>query len=148
MFRIIIGPAKLLGNAVARSTQPFGRSTIMLGWHVYVVTKKDSDNLGNEAPAVASWGTGLYGLRWIDELVKQGKAVDLGGNGYPCRYMIAADVLFPILRSDLPDHDTPPVVGDDYALPAGWTGELKLNNERMSSCAEDEPLVIEAWDQS
>ena len=23
-FRIIIGPAKLLGNAVARSTQPFG----------------------------------------------------------------------------------------------------------------------------
>jgi hypothetical protein len=32
---------------------------------------------------LAIWQCGLYGLDWMEELVKAGTAVSLGGNGYP-----------------------------------------------------------------
>jgi hypothetical protein len=60
----------------------------MLGWHVSVYRQKD----GGSSPAtfptpegtrLAVWQTGIGGLDWLDELVKAGKAIDLGGNGYP-----------------------------------------------------------------
>ncbi len=94
----------------------------MLGWAVFVFREKDLQNEKSsreKARSIARWESGLFGLQWIDSLVKEGNAADLGGNGYPNRYTTTADVLFPILRSGLPRNDSPPVVGDDYALPAG-----------------------------
>jgi len=120
----------------------------MLGWEVFVLREKDSSTRRTAGLWLASWETGLFGLQWIDELVKQGKAADLGGNGYPNRYTTSANLLFPILMSGLPENESPPVVSDDYALPAGWNSTLKLNSQQIAKCAEDEPLVIEAWDQS
>lgn len=63
----------------------------MLGWHVSVYRQTD----GGGSPATAEsgkgtrlavWQTGIGGLDWIRELVKEGKVVDLGGNGYPSRF--------------------------------------------------------------
>ena len=120
----------------------------MLGWQVFVLRKSDSASPGSSsAICLASWETGLGGLR-IDDLAARRKAVDLGGNGYPNRYATTADILFPILRTGLPSHHSTPVVGDDYALPAGYNGNLQLFDDRIANCANDEPLVIEAWDLS
>ncbi|HSB61423.1 MAG TPA: hypothetical protein VLI67_06870 [Vicinamibacteria bacterium] len=101
-----------------------------------------------ERVLVARWMTGVFGLRWIDDLVKARKAVDLGGNGYPCRYSIAAGVLRPVISNGLPPNESPPVIGADYALPGGWSSELKVDAAALSECRSEEELLIEAWDQS
>jgi hypothetical protein len=63
----------------------------MLGWHISVYRQAD----GGTEPAtsetspgtrLAVWQTSFDGLRWLDELAAEGKALDLGGNGYPTRY--------------------------------------------------------------
>ena len=70
----------------------------MPGWHIGVYKQAN----GGRSPATATssqgrrlavWQTGLGGLGWLSELVKAGKAVDLGGNGYPCRYTVTAELL-------------------------------------------------------
>ena len=63
----------------------------MLGWDVMVV-RKVSGNPPDGTVVLARWTTGLAGLRWFDEMVKINKATDLGGNGYPLKYSIAAGV--------------------------------------------------------
>ena len=61
----------------------------MLGWAVFVFREKELEEEKSsraKARSLASWETGIFGLQWIDSLVKDSKAVDLGGNGYPNRY--------------------------------------------------------------
>lgn len=118
----------------------------MLGWEVFVYRHR-ATNPG-EGLLVGRWMTGIFGLKWIDELVKAQRAVDLGGNGYPCRYSMAASTFMSVVTNGLPSHDTPPVIGEDYALPAGWNSEPELNMAVLAECGRDEELVIEAWDQS
>ncbi len=120
----------------------------MLGWGISVFRKSDEDSHDIKNLTLARWETGAFGLGWLDELVKENKAVDLGGNGYPLRYSITAGVLFPILKAGLPKHGTPPVIGDDYMLPKGWNGNLLLNEKKFLTCPSDEILIVEAWDLS
>ena len=63
----------------------------MLGWHIIVYKQTD----GGNSPAtmqsargerIAAWITGVSGLNLFDTLVKTGKAIELGGNGYPQRF--------------------------------------------------------------
>ncbi len=118
----------------------------MLGWDVRVY--REPKVPGGERILLANWDTSVFGTSWIDDLVKQGKAQDLGGDGYPCVYKAPAAVLLPVLRHGLPRHASPPVFGDDYATPAGWSGKLKLNEKEAAACAGDEMLTVEAWDLS
>jgi hypothetical protein len=121
----------------------------MLGWDVSVRREvEESAPNATDGLLLASWQTGPFGLQWLDELVKDGKAIDLGGNGYPDRYRVVANVLLPILTTGLQSSDSPPVVGDDYALPRGWSSRVKLNRQRISECADTEHLLVEAWDLS
>lgn len=113
----------------------------MLGWEVFVTRQGDG-------ALVARWKTSLFGLKWLRELVAQHKAVDLGGNGYPNRFSIAAGVLLPILGAELPPNQSPVVFGDDYAIPPGWSGDVALNAEVAAACDPHEQLMVEAWDQS
>lgn len=112
----------------------------MLGWEIFVFQVADNSS------SIANWKTGVFGLRWIDELVTVGNAIDLEGNGYPNRYSIAAGVLLPIIQAGLPSNDSPLIIGDDYILSKGWNGELFL--EKLANYPADEILIIEAWDQS
>jgi hypothetical protein len=77
-----------------------------------------------------------------------GKASDLGGDGYPCRYALMAGVLKVALQSGVPAHNGPMVIGDDYCLPAGRTGSARIDGKRLSELDPDTLLSIEAWDQS
>lgn len=91
---------------------------------------------------------GLGGLDWLEELVRQGKAVDVGGNGYPCRYKVAAKDVLVKIAAGPPPNDGPFVIGDDYVAPGGWTGNVRIDRAKVSECSPDEGLIIEAWDQS
>ena len=117
----------------------------MLGWDVLVfrnaVPAKDEKS-------IVHWETGPSGLRWLDNLAKEGKAFDLGGNGYPMRYKISADVLLPIIKGGPPPNDGGAVMGDDYYRAAGWTRTRTFDAAAIDSCAPGQMLLIEAWDQS
>ena len=115
----------------------------MLGWDISVCRQSD----GGVSPAtadspegtrLASWQAGLTGLDWLNELVKEGKAIDLGGNGYPCRYTATAEYLFPRIV------DMPPGAKSDWE---GWK-VVWASEPEVALCRLDEWLIVEAWDQS
>ena len=106
----------------------------MLGWMVLVYPKS------NEDAKLASWEVGVSGLRWLDDLVAEGKAVKLNGNGYPTRYEArAVDVLSLVESGNVAPPNNKP-----------WNpmGEIKLQPERIAATSPDQVLVIDAWDQS
>jgi hypothetical protein len=115
----------------------------MLGWEAFVFRQP----VDGERVLLASWRTSVFGLKWLDDLASAGKAFDLGGNGYPNIYSVAADVLLPILGKGLPENDSPVVIGEDYMLPARWSSSIKWHGDAMG-CARGEQLLVEAWDQS
>jgi hypothetical protein len=114
----------------------------MLGWEVLVYRSTTPDSI------LARWTTGATGLHWLDELVKTNMAADLGGNGYPDRYAIAASVLLPFIKNGLPKKGRRLVIGDDYVLPEGWTSDVEWDQDQVLACLGSDSLVVEAWDQS
>jgi hypothetical protein len=125
----------------------------MLGWHISVYRQTN----GGESPAMtnspegtrlAVWQAGVGGLDWLDELVKTGNAVNLGGNGYPCRYTVIAQHVIPQIA------DIPPGARDNWLLGAGdlvtdkWEGKTVVDNAEAAQCPLGEWLLIEAWDES
>jgi hypothetical protein len=113
----------------------------MLGWQVYL--KRDSDAL------IAAWCVGLGGLDWLDDLVKQGLAEDLGGNGYPCYYSAKAEIILPKIISSPPINENAKVtLGEDYILDTKDSWDVKINQNQIKNCQPAEILTIEAWDLS
>jgi hypothetical protein len=125
----------------------------MLGWHISIYRQKD----GGRSPAthekekgtrLAVWQADVGGLKWIHELVKAGKAIDLLGNGYPNRYTAVAGNLTPYIS------ETPPLAREHWLLEAGdivtdqWVGKTATDPAEISQCHPDEWLLIEAWDES
>lgn len=119
----------------------------MLGWDVMVL-RPEVGSPGKPECLLARWTTGVFGLKWLDDLVKEGKAIGLGGDGYPNRYSITLDLVLPILHWGLPTNNSPAVIGEDYVLPQGWDGRLEINTAELVDCSSGESVVIEAWDQS
>lgn len=139
----------------------------MLGWHVSVYRLEGTDpafvaagpiddareealRKAAESPGsrIAVWQTGLHGLDWIDELVRQGRAIALPGVGYPDRFFaLARDLLTPIL--DGPPHARA-VWGHDPGdvLVSGWEGRTAIDRAAAALCAPQEWLLVEAWDES
>jgi hypothetical protein len=116
----------------------------MLGWdvHVYRHDQAEPEHL------LASWKTSAFGLKWIDELVAQGRAKDHGGSGYPCIFTMGAAVFLAMTRGGLPRNGSPLTVGENYLLPPGWSGEVAWNAANLAACTPEEELLIYAWDQS
>jgi hypothetical protein len=125
----------------------------MLGWHISVYRQKD----GGASPAtwqsqegvrLAVWQAGLFGRDWLEELVKGGKTIDLGGNGYPCRYTATAENLVPRII------EKPPGARDVWICQAGdiitekWEGKTVIDREAAAGCRPDEWLLVVAWDES
>lgn len=113
----------------------------MLGWEIFVTRQSDDTT-------VARWRTGPGGLEWLNSLVAGHRAVNLGGDGYPNRYSIAARVLLPIVAGRLPRHSGPLAIGDDYVMPPGWSKTPAVNSDAVAACALDEQLLLEAWNLS
>ena len=125
-----------------------------LGWHISVYRQQNDGS----APAsfgaahgqrLAVWQTGIRGLDWLDELVKEQKALDLGGNGgYPNEFTAMAAHIVPRLR------DTPPEAKAVWTYDAGdiitpqWLGKTTKDADAMDACRPEEWLLIQAWDES
>ena len=101
-----------------------------------------------QGSTLAVWQTGLAGLTWLDELVKKGHAIDLGGNGYPSEYSAKASHIIPRLL------DRPPLAKSVWTRDAGdiitpkWLGKTTTYSETIDACRYDEWLIVQAWDES
>ncbi len=120
----------------------------MLGWGFVVIRQCEEKASYEDRSPFAVWDASIGGTKWIEQLVAAGKAVDLGGNGYPLKYAAAVSILIKALRHGPPTHGGPVVVGDDYALPSGWTGNSSINIQALEALDPGEILLVEAWDLS
>jgi hypothetical protein len=124
----------------------------MIGWHINVF-RTDSFthevyDVSTDETRIASWSTGMRGLDWLNELVKESKIKKLGGNGYPYRYSAKALEILPIFSFDLRTSNGLLIVGNNNVLEAKERFSLKLDELKISKCKPDDHLLIEAWDQS
>lgn len=119
----------------------------MLGWEV--VISRQSNNLGQDDSLIASWTTGVWGLSWLDGLVENGIATPVLPKEFGFRrYTAPVGSIFEALSLWKPDRTTWEVIGDDYAIPSGWMGEVKFFPERLKSCPAGEMVLISAVDLS
>lgn len=120
-----------------------------LGWEVLICLKSDVDRAGTtrNVPNLARWETGMGGLQWIESLAEAGRATY-----QPCadsrRYVVSAGVIAEVLRNGVPRHVGPRVIGDNYVMPGGWTGNERIDIARIQALESDEALLVETWDQS
>ncbi len=96
----------------------------------------------------AAWQTGLNGIDWVHQLVKEEKAISLGGDGYPYIYMAMAKYLKPVVLTGPPQANA--VWGFDHGdiLAAGWVGRTGIDRSAWEACDPDEWLTILVYDQS
>lgn len=121
----------------------------MLGWSIAIYRESDYRRFHAQELwdlAIASWTTSLGGLKWLDPLLKEGKATE-GGNGYPLWIKAKANDLLPLIAGGPPPHDGPFVIGEDYVMPGGWIGDVQINYAPLANCPPDEDLIVIAYDQ-
>src|SRR5688572_11215799 len=111
----------------------------MMGWHIsiYRQTEGGASPAAAETPhgiRLAVWQTGSNGLDWIDELVRDGKAIDLGGCGYPCRYTATAGYLIPRILDEPPGARQVWVAGAGDILTHKWAGKTVLDQAAVACC--------------
>jgi hypothetical protein len=113
----------------------------MLGWGIFVSTlsKEENDRADTatiRASLLASWETtGL--LKWLDELVASGKAVQHSRGGYPNLYTAKAGDVLPLIEDGRID---------DWKYAKIYMKQI--HKDRMSACRDEQVLTIEVWDQS
>lgn len=123
----------------------------MIGWWIVVAaqTPEERDRAIDTKPAVlANWEVGPGGIEWLHQLVKAGRASQLSFSGYPNRYTAKAVDVLPLLAGGPPAHRGPPIIGDDYVMPANWKGNVIFHQDKIEACPPDQVLTIDAWDQS
>jgi hypothetical protein len=97
---------------------------------------------------LAVWQTSIDGIDWIDNLVKDNKAVFLGGDGYPIRYTATAGNLLSDIRNGPPLARKAWASGEGDILLAGWEGRTVIDHIEVADCRSDEWLLVEAFDES
>lgn len=125
----------------------------MLGWHISVYRKP----FGRTTPAafdtkagvrLAVWQGDVGALQWLDDLVRTGDALGLGGDGYPFRYTARAEHIVPVILGG------PPYAFQTWRRGAGdvidpkWAGRTVVDRDAIAVCQPKEWLLIEAWDES
>ena len=115
----------------------------MLGWDIFVT----SINTTGKKITIASWSTGIGGCQWLEDLVKQGQAKCLGGNGYPNRYTLPFSVLLDKIIPSPPSGNAPLVIGDDYVSDSSHSN-FELHDDVILEIDSNTVVEVEAWDQS
>ena len=115
----------------------------MLGWDIFVT---GIDKQGKKV-TIASWSASVFGCSWLNELVKQGVAKGIPGNGYPNRYELPLSVLLDKIIPTPPDGDAPLVIGDDYVRERK-TSNFKFHDNVILDFKSNTMVEVEAWDQS
>lgn len=122
----------------------------MVGWYISVFQQSPAERQAahDRSTLLASWEASVGGIAWLEQLVAEGKAEQLLRNGYPSRYTALAKDVLPVIASGPPAHRGPLVIGDDYVMPGGWTGQLLVDQPKIDACPDNQPLTIDVWDQS
>jgi hypothetical protein len=125
----------------------------MLGYHisVYKQTDEGASPATAESPEgmrLAVWQTGVGGLDWLAELEKAGKAIFLGGNGYPTRFTATAEHLMPEIISVTQGVGSAWLLGESDIVTEKWEGKDTVNRDAVAACRLDEWLLVEGWDLS
>lgn len=124
----------------------------MLGYEIFVyrmdLIEMPERPGSKDSALLARWMVNLFGLDWLQELVKQGKAEFERNSGYPERFIVAAQYILPVLKAGVPRARSPLVIGDDYVMPPNWIGDAVLHEDRIAACPAEQLLRIDAWDQS
>lgn len=125
----------------------------MLGWNITIYRKES----GGTSPAslgasrgdrLATWQAGIGGLQWIDELVKQGLAVCLGGHGYPTEYTAPLEhVRAPVLEGP-PHANARWLLGEGDVVTGVWAGQTTIDEEALRAGDPHEWVLIVVWDES
>ncbi len=121
----------------------------MIGWWIVIAqeTPEDRDaNPDKKIGVIASWESSLSGLDWLDQMTKLGKATQLTKGGYPTRYIAFAKDVLPLIKDGPPKHDDMEIIGDDYVMPNGWSGNITMHLAKIATCPPDQILTIDAWD--
>jgi len=124
-----------------------------LGWHISVYRQENDGSTpasfgAKHGTRLAVWQTGLGGLEWLDDLVKQQKAISLGGSGYPMEYTARALHIVPHLRGEPPEAKAVWSFDAGDIITEAWAGKTTKDSNAMESCRPDEWLLIQAWDES
>lgn len=122
----------------------------MLGYEIEIYKFTDGMDITSnktDKPILVRWSAGGFsGLDWIDNLVSEAKAEDLGGNGYPLYYKAKAQFILEALALDVPKNKDQTIIGDDYVMPSDWRSDI--DTSKIAKCDPDQQLIVEAWDLS
>lgn len=122
----------------------------MIGYSISIyefVEGMDITSISNDNEALATWTSGGFdGLDWIDNLVSEAKAEDLGGNGYPIYYKAQAQVILNALAMDTPKKEGQTIMDDENVLSTDWRS--KIDTSELAKLKPNQELIIEAWDLS
>ena len=122
----------------------------MIGYSISVyefVEGVDITSISNDNEALATWTSGGFdGLDWIDNLVSEAKAEDLGGNGYPIYYKAQVQVVLKALAVDTPKNEGQTIMDDENVMTSDWRS--KIDTSELAKLKPNQQLLIEAWDLS
>ena len=122
----------------------------MLGFDIEIYKFTDGMDITSlkiDKPILARWSSGGFrGLDWIENLVSEAKAEDLGGNGYPLYYKAKAQFILEALALDVPKNTGQTIIGDDYVMPSDWRSDI--DTSKIAKCDPHQQLIVEAWDLS
>jgi hypothetical protein len=125
----------------------------MLGWHISVYrqtsTRDSPAKFGEEhGQRLAVWQTGFSGLDWLEQLVRDKRAIGLGGNGYPVEFTAPAEAIRSVILGGPPKANTVWGYDDGDILMEGWMGKTTIDHDAFLSCDAEEWLLVQAWDES
>lgn len=124
----------------------------MLGFEVIVYREDLMDHPAQawpkEASLLATWRVGINELHWLDDLVREGKAEDHGGHGYPFFYTVRAEYVLPVIARRISQASHLPGDGDDGSGSPRRIGGDRIYPDRIAACPPQQRLRIEAWDLS
>jgi hypothetical protein len=122
----------------------------MIGYSISIYEFVESVNItsiSNDNEALATWSSGGFdGLDWIDNLVSEAKAEDLGGDGYPLYYKVQAQFVLQALAANTPKNKEQTIMDDKNVMSSDWRNKIDISE--IAKLKPNQQLIIEAWDLS
>ena len=126
----------------------------MIGWRISVYRQTNGGNspaefsYANVGPLVAVWSSASDGLGWFEDLAEQGKAIALGGDGYPFEFTAKTIDLETEFIEGSAGVNQISILDPKEPVPSLWDGWMCVYREELKACHPDEWLLIKVFDQS
>ena len=126
----------------------------LIGWWIGVFRQADGGSEPASADAergvrLAVWQAELWGLDWLTDLVRSGRAIDLGGDGYPSLLTAKSKDLLPPIRSGPPAARPVWIAdADDIIDHSKWPGKTTIDEAAIDDCSPEEWLLVVVFDES